>query len=641
MELLAPVGYKDALKAAILGGADAVYMAGKDFGARRLADNFTDDELKGAVKFAHDNKVRAYLTVNTLIKESELESAIEFIDFLHAIEVDAVIVQDRGLMHLIKERTSIDVHASTQMGIHTLDGAKWAEEQGISRVILSRELTIDQIRKIKEGSNIGIEVFIHGALCYCYSGGCLFSSMLGGRSGNRGLCAQPCRKHYRIGDEQGFMLSTADTFGIDSLPELMAIGVDAVKIEGRMRSPQYVYLTSMVYSKAIRRAKEGKKDIITPRERELLETVFNRGFSRGYLKDSMVVQTEYADSRGLPLGKAVSEGHIVKLASEHVAAGDGITFYNSKEKVGGFLIREMTKSSKGTVLRCPFLLPEGEYQAYKTKDKEFDEIQKRIESMNFHSMKVRREPVTMDIPHIERSPRKPELSFYVSSSSVMEAVLPRADRIYYEMGRYWEEARDICESAGAEFVLLLPRVTPEIPEVDAKAIMACTLGQVHRYQDRDIFTHHSMNYFNSFTVPKVHQQTLSVELSRDDIRDICSHTDERLEAMVFGRIELMVSKDPLLREGTLIDERDKRFQTYRDSQGYVHILNSADTFLLDHLGELEEIGVDSFGIDVRRRHPDMAKLVAEAYANRDMNMKADLRKKTGGFTAAHFENGVP
>jgi putative protease len=570
-----------------------------------------------------------------------MEAALEFVDFLHAIEVDALIVQDRGLMRLVKERTSMDVHASTQMGIHTPEGAMWAEEQGLSRVILSRELTLDQIRKVKEGSHIGLEVFIHGALCYCFSGGCLFSSMLGGRSGNRGLCAQPCRKRYKIGDDQGFLLSTADTFGIDSLPELMAIGVDSFKIEGRMRSPQYVYLTSMVYSNAIRRVKEGKKDIITPRERELLETVFNRGFSRGYLKDSMVVQTDYADSRGLPLGKAISEGHTIKLASEHVAIGDGITFYKGNEKVGGFLIRELTKKAKATVLRSPFFLPEGEYHAYKTKDKDFDDIQKNIESMKFHSMKVLRERFTMNVPLVQRAPRKPDLSFYVSSSSVMEAVLPHADRIYYETGRYWEDARDICESAGVEFVLMLPRVTPEIPSIDIKSIMACTLGQAYKYRSMHVFTHHSMNYFNSFTVPKVHQQTLSIELSREDIRDICAHTDERLEAMVFGRMELMVSKDPCLREGTLIDERDKRFQTYRDSQGYVHILNSADLFLLDHLDELEEIGIDSFGIDVRRRHPDMAKLVAEAYEKRDLGMKATLRKKTGGFTAAHFENGVP
>jgi len=641
MELLAPVGYKDALKAAVLGGADAVYMAGKDFGARRLADNFTDDELKGAIKFAHDNKVRAYITVNTLIKESELEAAVEFVDFLHSIEVDAVIVQDKGLMRLVKDRTSIDIHASTQMGIHTLEGAKWAEEQGLSRVILSRELTIDQIRKIKEGSKIGLEVFIHGALCYCFSGGCLFSSMLGGRSGNRGLCAQPCRKRYKIGGEEGFLLSTADTFGIDSLPELMAMGVESFKIEGRMRSPQYVYLTSMVYSNAIKRVQEGKKDIITSRERDLLETVFNRGFSRGYLKDSMVVQTRYADSRGLPLGKAMSEGHAIKLASDKVAVGDGITFYKGDEKIGGFLVREITKRSKGVELRCPFFLPEGEYQAYKTKDREFDDIQKQLESMKFHSMKVRKDQISLKIPRIERAPREPDLSFYVSSSSVMEAVLPFADRIYYEMGRYWEEARDICEAAGAEFVLMLPRVTPEIPSVDAKAIMACTLGQAYKYKDRRVFTHYAMNYFNSFTVPKTYQSTLSIELSREDVRDICSHTDDRLEAMVFGRTELMVSKDPCLKEGTLIDEKEKRFQTYRDNQGYVHILNSADTFLLDHLDELEEIGVDSFGIDVRRRHPDMAKLVAEVYEKRDLGMKAELRKKTGGFTAAHFENGVP
>ncbi|QLH74015.1 MAG: U32 family peptidase [Methanomassiliicoccales archaeon] len=641
MELLAPVGYKDALKAAVLGGADAVYMAGKDFGARRLADNFSDEELKGAVKFAHDNKVRVYITVNTLIKESELDSAAEFINFLHSIDVDAVIVQDRGLMRYIRENTAMAVHASTQMGIHSLEGARWAQEQGLQRVILSRELNLEQIRKIKEGSSIGLEVFIHGALCYSFSGGCLFSSMLGGRSGNRGLCAQPCRKSYRLGDQKGFLLSTADTFGVDSVPELMRIGVESLKIEGRMRSPQYVYLTSMVYSNVIRRAKEGRKEIITPRERELLETVFNRGFSRGYLKDSEVVQPLFADSRGLPLGKAVSEGHQITVLSDRIFVGDGLTFYRGDEKVGGFLAREMTRKGKATILRSPFYLAKGEYRAYKTKDREFDDIQAKIGSIDFGPMKVIRTPVHIDLPKVNRGSRKPQLSFYVSSASVMDVVLPYAERVYYEMGRHWEDAREVCRSAGIEFVLILPRISPEIPDIDADSIMVSTLGQMYKYRNRRLYTHYTLNYFNSLTVPKVYQQTLSVELSRNDISDICSHTDERLEAYVFGRVELMVSKDPRLREGTLIDERNKRFQTYRDAQGYVHILNSSDTFLLDYLDELEALGIDSFGIDLRRRHPDLAKLVAEAYVKRDLSMKSTIRKKTGGLTASHFENGVP
>jgi putative protease len=293
VELLAPVGYKDALKAAIIGGADAVYLGGKDFGARRLAENFDDGEMRSAIKLAHDHHVKVYVTVNTLIKETELETAAGYIDMLRSINADAVIVADRGLLRLIKDSIKMPVHASTQMGIDSLEGVLWAQEEGIERVILARELSLAQIRKIKEGSKVGLEVFVHGALCYCYSGQCLFSSMLGGRSGNRGLCAQPCRKEYEIGDEHAYMLSTADTFGIEAIPELLRLGVKSLKIEGRMRNPLYVYVATKVYKNAIKRAQAGDRELITPRERELLETVFNRGFSRGYLMDTNVMSREY------------------------------------------------------------------------------------------------------------------------------------------------------------------------------------------------------------------------------------------------------------------------------------------------------------------------------------------------------------
>ena len=336
VELLAPVGYKDALKAAIIGGADAVYLGGKDFGARRLAENFDDGEMRSAIKLAHDHHVKVYVTVNTLIKESELETAASYIDMLRSINADAVIVQDRGLLRLIKDSIKMPVHASTQMGIDSLEGALWAQEEGIERVILARELSLAQIRKIKEGSKVGLEVFVHGALCYCCSGQCLFSSMLGGRSGNRGLCAQPCRKEYELGEERGFLLSTADTFGIEAIPELLRLGVKSVKIEGRMRNPLYVYVATKVYKAAIKRAQAGDRELITPRERELLETVFNRGFSRGYLMDTNVMAREYADSRGLPLGYGTSDGTRIAIRTDKVRPGDGITHVPGQREAGRF-----------------------------------------------------------------------------------------------------------------------------------------------------------------------------------------------------------------------------------------------------------------------------------------------------------------
>ena len=174
MEILAPAGSKDAFKAAIIGGADAIYLGGQSFGARSLAENFTDSELQTAVKLAHKHEVKVYVTVNTLIKEREIKSVFSFLDYLESINADAVIIQDRGLLHLIRNNFSIPVHASTQMGIHSSEGVVWAEKNGVSRVILAREIRMKELIKIKEVTKLELEIFVHGALCYSFSGQCLF-----------------------------------------------------------------------------------------------------------------------------------------------------------------------------------------------------------------------------------------------------------------------------------------------------------------------------------------------------------------------------------------------------------------------------------------------------------------------------------
>ena len=642
VELLAPVGYKDALKAAIIGGADAVYLGGKDFGARRLAENFDDGEMRSAIKLAHDHHVKVYVTVNTLIKETELETAAGYIDMLRSINADAVIVADRGLLRLIKDSIKMPVHASTQMGIDSLEGVLWAQEEGIERVILARELSLAQIRKIKEGSKVGLEVFVHGALCYCYSGQCLFSSMLGGRSGNRGLCAQPCRKEYEIGGEHAYMLSTADTFGIEAIPELLRLGVKSLKIEGRMRNPLYVYVATKVYKTAIKRAQAGDRELITPRERELLETVFNRGFSRGYLMDTNVMSREYADSRGLPLGKGISDGTRLAIKTDKVLPGDGITMYREGEKLAGFEVKEQSSTRDGTVyLRSPFKMEVGEFTVYKTKDREFDSMRKMIDTMQFPELTANRRPVQLRPAKHRRQSRQAEMSIYASSIKVLEKVLPFSDRVYFERNKQTDEARALCADAGKEFVPIMPRVSIDNDRVDDPSVMVCNVGQAHQYSDRRLYGHHSMNFFNSLTIPRLFQQTMSVELSHDDIFETVQHYDGRLEVLAFGRVELMITKDPSLKEGWLEDHLGKRFQVYRDTEGYAHITNSSDLFLLDFLPELEDMGIDSFSLDLRRRHPDLAELAAKVFQERDLDSKAILKKKCGPITSAHYQNGVP
>ena len=248
VELLAPAGDFSCLKAAIEAGCDAVYIGGKLFGARAFSSNFTDDEIIKAINYAHLFGVKVYVTTNTLIYDKEVERFLEYISFLHKNNVDAVIIQDLGMLDLVRQTfPNLEVHASTQMHIHNLDGASFMEKLGVKRVVLARETSISKIKEIKEKTNIDIEIFIHGALCVSYSGQCLMSSLIGNRSGNRGTCAGSCRQSYSIVDENNniilnnkYPLSMKDLCSLENLKTLLDIGVTSLKIEGRMKSSSYV-----------------------------------------------------------------------------------------------------------------------------------------------------------------------------------------------------------------------------------------------------------------------------------------------------------------------------------------------------------------------------------------------------------------
>ena len=254
IELLAPAGNMQCLKAAVLSGADAVYIAGKLFGARSYADNFSDEELIEAISYCHLRGVKVYVTVNTLISDREIKTVMDYLKMLNEIGTDAVIVQDFGLSSLIRENfPSLPIHASTQMTVHNASGVRALEKMGVSQVVLSRELSLSEIEKIKNETNARLEVFAHGALCMCYSGQCLMSSVLGGRSGNRGKCAQPCRLEYEINEnsQKGFYLSLKDLCALEHINKLKKIGVSSLKIEGRMKGAEYVSTVVGIYRKYI------------------------------------------------------------------------------------------------------------------------------------------------------------------------------------------------------------------------------------------------------------------------------------------------------------------------------------------------------------------------------------------------------
>ena len=352
IDLLAPVGDFECLKAAVQNGADSVYFGSDLFSARAFAHNFDIDELKQAIEYSKIRGVKTNLTLNVLLKDSEFDSAIKLALTAYEFGIDAMIVQDLGLaMKLIKMLPDLPIHASTQMTIHNLNGALKLQELGFKRIVLARELSMDEITHICKKTNIEIECFIHGALCISYSGQCLFSSMIGGRSGNRGKCAGPCRLSYDLLENNkkinsGHLLSTKDLCGLDYIPDMIKAGVNCLKIEGRMKSPEYVATVTRIYRKYIDLALSSAPYKIDETDKKDLLQVFNRGMSScGHLSDEpnkKIVYKEKPNHMGLFLGTVQNynknKGYVTLKIKEPISIGDKVSLEN---KNGSYTISEL------------------------------------------------------------------------------------------------------------------------------------------------------------------------------------------------------------------------------------------------------------------------------------------------------------
>lgn len=339
IELLSPVGDFECLKAAVQNGADAVYFGASSFSARAFAKNFDDNALENAINYAKIRGVRTNLTLNTLIKNSELSEAFALAKKAYEFGIDAIIVQDLGLAKLlIKSFPDLDIHASTQMSVHNLEGVKKLESLGFKRVVLARELSLPEIEYICKNTNVEIECFIHGALCISHSGQCLFSSSVGGRSGNRGSCAQPCRLPYTLLEnattevDSGYLLSPRDLCSLELLPKLINSGITSFKIEGRMKKPEYVATVTRIYRKYIDKILNSDSYEIDPQDKKDLLQVFNRGSSSlGHLLDvpnQNLIFKEKPNNMGLFLGTVSNfnsnKGYVSFKLNETLSIGDRI-----------------------------------------------------------------------------------------------------------------------------------------------------------------------------------------------------------------------------------------------------------------------------------------------------------------------------
>ncbi len=373
IEILAPAGSYESMKAAMNAGCDAVYIGGSSFGARAYANNLEESTLLQAIDEAHIRNKNLYLTVNTLLKEQELKAKLyKFLEKLYLQGLDAVIVQDVGVMNFIHEHfPNLPIHASTQMTLTMAEGANLLKDYGVTRIVTSRELSLKEIKKIRENTTLEIETFVHGALCYCYSGQCLMSSLIGGRSGNRGRCAQPCRMPYQFSadnkksskEEEKYLLSPKDINTITLIPELVDAGIDSFKIEGRMKRPEYAALVSFLYRKYVDLYLEHGRQhyesflssVECQRDMTNLQDVYNRGgFSTGYgetYHGKKMMSLSRPNHSGVQVGviKEVGKGQVSISVKDDIHAQDILEIRNFEEGLYEFTVKDSHKP--GEILR--------------------------------------------------------------------------------------------------------------------------------------------------------------------------------------------------------------------------------------------------------------------------------------------------
>lgn len=377
MEIVAPAGDYGRFLACAKAGADSVYLGLTGIGARRKAPNFTLEELKKTIDYAHLRGIRIFLTLNTIYKDSEIESLYENLKQLYIWGIDAFIVQDLGMIKFIKDNfPGIEIHGSTQMTVSNHVEANYLKELGLKRVVLSRELSFEEIKNIKEKSEIELEIFVSGALCVSYSGNCYMSSFIGSRSGNRGLCAQPCRKKYNCSGDENYFFSPKDQLmGEKELKLLQEIGVESIKVEGRMKSEEYVYETVNYY-----------KDLVTGIYRENQSfKLFNRGYSTGYFygENKDLMNKKFSFDLGYLLG-IIKEGEII--LTDNLRLGDGILYLDKDyNKVGGEYVNKIINDKKISLReaekgdKITLKIPQNAIYVHKTYDKNFyDKINKGL-----------------------------------------------------------------------------------------------------------------------------------------------------------------------------------------------------------------------------------------------------------------------
>lgn len=688
MEILSPAGNIETLKAAISNGADAVYVGGKNFSARKNAVNFSNEELAEAVKFAHLHDAKVYATFNTLIHDSELSEAFEFAKFLYEIGIDALIVQDFGLVRLIKTHfPDFEIHASTQMTLHNADGVKAAEKLGFKRVVLSRELSFDEIKSIEEKTDAELEVFVHGALCMSYSGQCLMSSFLGCRSGNRGACAQPCRLPYAVLNSRKktvckdkYPLSLKDLCLVDEIKKLEDCNVASLKIEGRMKSTEYVSTVTSLYNKYRNGQKVSDEDIY------ILKNIFSRsGFTKGYLygkygrdmlnfnKSNDDVYTS-ADKNVLDFAKKLKENQPPKIGADvffEVGLGKVVKAeFSAKGKivsVKGNIPAEKALNTSLTQERIREQICKTGSTPFDVKSLEIvcdDGISLPVKEINT----VRREGFELLEKELSVSGRITDAEYkkeefikanYGKISNTAQVLTLKQASAAYDAGfdkvivpyRIYSENKDYFDTNKERTAVLLPVIDRDIYQtetaIDTNEVYVSSLSQFDKYNDKKITADYTLNAFNSLSLRTLSslgadRVCISPELNVWQIKAIDDYIEK--EIIVYGRIPLMTVQNCVIKSANGACCCDDGFYVLKDRKGAEFplapdkgrcintIYNSKPLYMADKLDEIPKDGVTSFKFIFTVETEDEIKKIADNYKNA-CESKLD-------FTRGHFYRGV-
>ena len=650
IELLSPAGSPEGVIAAVQNGADAVYMGMGAFNARRGAKNFTDEEFVKAVRYCHVRGCKVYVTLNTLVNDREMRDAVAAAKLASDAGADALIVQDLGMSYAIRcALPDIPLHASTQMSLHNLAGVEAAAEMGITRAVLARELSFEQIRFITKNASIETEVFVHGALCFCHSGQCYMSALIGRRSGNRGLCAQPCRLQYSLGGRMDdHPLSLKDNCLVDQIRRLEEVGVASLKIEGRMKRPEYTGIVTGVYAKAIREQRNPDKE-----EMELLEKTFSRqGFTQGYFigdkLDMFGVRSEPdkdADKIFATARKQYAEGemrrvpvhfytvlekgeHIKAIAFDddgHKAIATGPVPERAKRQglTEQYLIEQMFKTG-GTPYNCIENKAKAEPGLYLPAS-EINELRRKLiaqlsaereKAPGRRTLRIPAPPV--NVPAIS----DPARIYQVRTAEQLTPELAelKPDYIYFpamELAENFEPLRPFIDN-GARPVAVMPRVITDDQSREVYAALeklfdygvneALTgnLGHVFiaRQAGMKVRGDFGLNAFNSYTLRVLQDAgfisaTASFELRLAQIKAMAKPIDTEL--IIYGRLPLMVSDQCIIRQsagrcncqapGQLSDRMGSVFPVVKEFGCRNVIYNAHKLYLADKRDDLYALGL--------------------------------------------------